>query len=391
MNTKILILTSNSSGYDSLRILLEMAMKELSDIGCESYICSLNEDNFVANLQKLLQENQFKFALCMSGMGLEILSNGKLLWDEIKLPIFNWNCDHPCYFPSRHLIQSKYVFHGYVFPDHAKYSLQHINKNGLCFSLHLGAPKNIFKEIDLPLSSRVERIIFSKSSASLESFENKWATYPTALKQILFESAPLLKNAYVEDFVKILNEVSEKYGILMNGGNKLTMALLVELDLYIRVWQSNMVMKSLKSYPVDVYGNGWDHINLDQATAQYKGSISFPDYIAKLPNYLGCLSLNPLVQDSVHDRVFFGIAAGVPPIHNNNRFSIKNLSKLRSLGFNLSEESIQMAADNLLSNRSDAIEATVLARNELGEKYSMHTAMTQMLHIADLNAFNELA
>jgi hypothetical protein len=152
-----------------------------------------------------------------------------------------------------------------------------------------------------------------------------------------------------------------------------------------------MVMKSLKSYPVDVYGGGWDHINWDQATAQYKGSISFPDYIAKLPNYLGCLSLNPLVQDSVHDRVFFGIAAGVPPIHNNNRFSIKNLSKLRSLGFNLSEESIQMAADNLLSNRSDAIEATVLARNELGEKYSMHTAMTQMLHIADLNAFNELA
>jgi hypothetical protein len=386
-------MVSSSSGYDSLRVLLGMAKDEIAGLGYESYTCNVSDDNYLEKLQKLVQENKFHFALCMSGIGLEMnLPNGNILWEEIKLPIFNWNCDHPCYFHRRHSIQSKYVFNAYVFPDHAKYSLDHINKNGLCLPIHIGLPsKNIFREVDVPLSKRVERIIFSKSSDNLENYENKWATYPPIIQEILFESAPLLVNSYVEDFLIILNEVSEKHGILIAGGSQLAMALIAELDLYIRVYQSNMVVKYLRSYPLDIYGNGWNHIDWGNSNAQYKGSISFPEYISVLPNYLGCLSLNPLVQDSVHDRVFFGIAAGVPPIHSSNRFCSENLPRLSPLSFNLSEDSVQMAADNLLSNRDDAIEATLLTRNEIEEKYSMRAMMLQIIKIADLTNLNQLA
>ena len=52
----------------------------------------------------------------MSGIGTDLSVDGKLIWEAAKVPLFNWNCDHPCYFPMCHAIRNSYLLHGYVFP-----------------------------------------------------------------------------------------------------------------------------------------------------------------------------------------------------------------------------------------------------------------------------------
>ena len=92
-------------------------------------------------------------------------------------------------------------------------------------------------------------------------------------------------------------------------------------------------MNAILRYPVDVFGTGWDHVNWDGAAAQYHGAMTWRTMIDQLPRYLGSLSINPLVEESVHDRVFFALAAGVVPITDGNAFTAKNMPALERYRF----------------------------------------------------------
>ena len=55
--------------------------------------------------------------------------------------------------------------------------------------------------------------------------------------------------------------------------------------------------------------------------------------IDQLPRYVGSLSINPLVEESVHDRVFFALAAGVVPVTDGNAFTDENMPALEAYRF----------------------------------------------------------
>ena len=106
-----------------------------------------------------------------------------------------------------------------------------------------------------------------------------------------------------------------------------------EVDAYIRFKRANLVMNAILRYPVDVFGTGWDHVNWDGAAAQCHGAMTWRTMIDQLPRYVGSLSINPLVEESVHDRVFFALAAGVVPVTDGNAFTDENMPALESYRF----------------------------------------------------------
>ena len=81
-------------------------------------------------LLQMLRPGGFSFALTMSGIGVDLTVDGKPMWEAAKVPLFNWSCDHPCYFPGRHGIRSTHLLHGYVFPDHARYNIRYLKPMG---------------------------------------------------------------------------------------------------------------------------------------------------------------------------------------------------------------------------------------------------------------------
>ena len=341
MAKKVLILRWAGSAYDSLGSLLELIAAEFAAQGINVTMLAAGERDWTKQVIHVLGQGNVAFALTMSGIGTHLLIDGKSIWDTNQVPLFNWSCDHPCYFPARHAIRSPYLLHGYVFPDHARYNIRHLNPNGAAFAVHLGIPpRSLFPDAPLPPESRNGRIMFAKSGRDINKIEAAWQGYGADLRQIVFTAAEELFLRSTTDFLPVLRQIAEPVGLFLNGNNKLATMLIREIDTYIGFKRANLVMNTIRRYPVDVFGSGWDHIDPDGAETKLHGPLAWRAMIEQLPHYTGCLSINPLVEESVHDRVFFALAAGVVPISDSNAFALASMPGLAPYHFTFPRERI---------------------------------------------------
>jgi hypothetical protein len=389
MANRVLILRWSGSAYDSLGGLLELTAHELAAQGLDVTIFLADGKDWPQRLIELLRQGGISFALTMSGIGAELGVDGKSVWEVAKVPLFNWSCDHPCYFPVRHVIRNAYLLHGYVFPDHARYNVRYLNPNGIAFGVHLGIPpRNLFPEAPLPPARRNGRIMFTKSGADTNKIEAAWRDFGPNLERIVFAAAEELFARSTADFLPILQRIAEPFGLFFDGNSRLALLLIREVDAYIRFKRANLVMQSILRYPVDVFGSGWDHINWDGAAARFHGAVPWRTMIDQLPSYAGCLSTNPLIEESVHDRVFFSLAAGVVPVSDGNRFANDTMPGLEPYRFCFTRERIEQAVEAALAAPAEAIARVEDAWQALVTPFGMRRSAQQIVQFAALHPMN---
>jgi hypothetical protein len=392
MAKKVLILRWAGSAYDSLGGLLELVAREFAAQGLDVVLFASDGADWPQRLVQTLNQGDIAFALTMSGIGSDMIVDGTLIWETAKIPLFNWSCDHPCYFPARHVIRSLYLLHGYVFPDHARYNIQHLKPNGAAFAVHLGMPpRSLFTAAPLPEASRNGRILFTKSGADTNKIEATWRGYGPIVQQIVFAAAEELFASTTADFLPTLQRIGEPHGLFLGGDNRLTLLLIREVDAYIRFKRANLVMETILRYPVDVFGTGWDHIGWDAAPAngaKFHGAMTWRAMIEQLPRYSGCLSTNPLVDESAHDRIFFALAAGVPPISDGNAFTRANMPVLAPYFFGFTRERIEQAVDAVLAGTGEAIARTEDTWFSLATPFGLRRSAQQILQFVMLHTMN---
>jgi hypothetical protein len=391
MATKILILRWAGSSYDSLGGLLDLIAQELAAQGFHVVLFSADGDGWPARLVELLKSGEIALALTMSGIGTDMTIDGKLVLEAAKVPLFNWSCDHPCRFPTRHVIRNRFLVHGYVFPDHARYNITYLKPNGAAFAVHLGIPpRNLFPQVPLPLQSRNGRIMFTKTGFDTNKIEASWRNYAPDLRKIAFGAAEELFHRSTTDFLPILRRIGEPLGLFLDGNNQLAMLLLREIDGYIRFKRANLVMDTVLRLPVDVFGEGWEHIDWDGAQARFHGPMTWRAMIDQLPSYVGCLSTNPLVEESVHDRVFFALSANVAPITDSNEFSRAHMPALEPYAFSFTRERIEQAVEAVLAGPAEALARTEDTWLQLAVPFGMRRAAQQIVQFGSLHNLNAL-
>lgn len=387
---RIIVLRSANSAYDSLGCILEMIGDYFVEDGHEVTVFSFDQPGWPDRLGGLLAEGGWTFALTMSGIGTDTMTEaGRLLWEVAGVPLFNWNCDHPCYYPSRHGMSSRFLLHGYVFPDHAHYTQAHFNPTGMAFAAHLGMPdRTRFAAAPVGLRHRNGRIMFSKTGRDTAPIELHWRSLAPVVQTILFNAAEELYPASTADFLPVLQHIAAPLGILLDGNSAFTLDLILHLDAYIRFKRANAVMRRLLDHPIDVFGRGWDHLRGEGKAARFLGPAGFDYMMEHLPEYLGCLSLNPLTEDSVHDRVFFALAAGVVPVSDDNHFARAHLPRLARYRFDWQPSSLEAAVAALIEDRGRAIAHAEASYQALLPEFTLRHAARRIVQFAGLHAMN---
>lgn len=386
---RILLLQWSGSAYDSLRGFLRLAGEEFAADGHEVHTVVIDHPGWQDKLNAAVGGGAL-FALGMSGVGADLTTGDKhLLWEAVKIPFFDWNCDHPCYFPNRHAIRNRYLLHGYVFPDHARYAMRHFNANGSACFLHMGIPpRRIFAGAPLPARARNGRIVFTKSGADTNSIEARWRSFVPPLRELVFAAAEELYHRSTADFLEVLGRLAEPHGLLLDGNSELTLNLIREVDTYVRFRRASLVVDAVLRYPVDVYGTGWEHIDWSGGSAAYKGPADWNRMTTLLPGYLGCLSTNPLIDESVHDRSFFALAANVVPVADSNAFSRRHMAGLERYAFRFEPQSIRAAVEALLAGPEQALEHTEAAWRALDPVFAMRESLRRLAVYARMVATN---
>ena len=110
--------------------------------------------------------------------------------------------------------------------------------------------------------------------------------------------------------------------------------------------------------------------------------------IDRLPSYAGCLSTNPLIEESVHDRVFFSLAAGVVPVSDSNRFADETMPGLEPYRFCFIRERIEQAVEAALAAPAEAIARVEDAWQTLVTPFGMRHSAQQIVQFAALHPMN---
>lgn len=379
----VCLLTANTTAYDSLPALLDLIGAEFAALGHHAVSLDVTAAEFSGRLREAVERPGKTFALTLSGIGLELRNKERrLLWEAAQVPCFSWYCDHPSYFIRRHKLESPYVIHGYVFPDHARFNRDHIKANGACFPVHLGLPDPASFGAGAR-TARNGRLIFAKSGWDPAALEKSWRTaLAPALFQLLFDCIDAAAGKNCGAFPEIILEVAEQHGLYLACGGPLFNALLTRIDNYTRATKTTLLASILARYPVDFFGGGWDYMMPRATAAAFHGPLPFAQLRRMLPDYLGAASVNPNVDLSVHDRVFFAIAAGAVPVFDANAFSRAQMPMLEDYSFAYDRASIEAALDALLSRPQEAQAKVAQAFAALDASHSMRAAAQRIHDIA---------
>ncbi|MGY3440747.1 MULTISPECIES: hypothetical protein [unclassified Bradyrhizobium] len=378
----ICVLYSSNTTYDSLRGILAMAAAELDRLGHEVKMLDLLAPDFSARLNALLPRKAETMALGFSGIGLDIhTKDGRLFWDVAQIPVFTWFCDHPCYFAKRHGLESRYAAHGYVFPDHAAFNRDHLGANGSVFATHMGIPDPGFFG-GLPPEQRNGRLIFAKSGWNPVALERSWRkTMPPKLFALLFDAIAEAQGKTCGAFPRIIVDVAAQHLVYLKPGGDLFNVILTRLDNYTRGVRTREVGAVLADYPVDFIGGGWSDLDVSGRPARVLGAMTFDAMREGLGSYLGAVSLNPNIDGSVHDRVFFALGAGTVPVFDANRFSTREMPHLAPYSFGRETTSIAAAVEAVLTDPASAQAATATTMRELYPRFSMQRSVQDIHEI----------
>ncbi|MBR0797677.1 hypothetical protein JQ615_20035 [Bradyrhizobium jicamae] len=378
----ICVLYSSHTTYDSLRGILAMAAAEFDRLGYEVQMVDLLAPDFGARINALLPRKAETMAIGFSGIGLEIhTKDGQLLWDVAQIPVFTWFCDHPCYFARRHTLQSRYAVHGYVFPDHAAFNRDHL-RTGAVFATHMGIPDPRFFG-GMPPDKRNGRLVFAKSGWNPAELERTYRkTLPPKLFAILFDAIAEAQGKFCSTFPEIIRTVAAEHLVYLTPGGDVFNAILTRLDNYTRAVRTCEVGAALADYPVDIIGGGWEHLDCTGRQARKLGAMTFDAMREGLGSYLGAVSLNPNVDQSVHDRVFFALSAGTVPVFDANSFSTTHMPHLAPYTFGQQgTASVAAAVEALLADPVAAQLANAATFNELYPRFSMSRSMQDIHEI----------
>ena len=207
-------------------------------------------------------------------------------------------------------------------------------------------------------------------------------------QRVVFAAAEELFARSTADFLPTLRRIAEPLGLFLDGNNQSTLLLMREVDAYIRFKRANVVMNAILRYPVDVFGTGWDHVIWDGAAAERRGAMTWRTMIDQLPRYVGCVSTNPLVEESVHDRVFFALAASVAPVTDGNAFTDKNMPVLEAYRFSFVTQRIEQAVEAALAAPADALARVEDTRRALATPFGMRRSAQQIAQFATLHPLN---
>jgi hypothetical protein len=95
-----------------------------------------------------------------------------------------------------------------------------------------------------------------------------------------------------------------------------------------------------------------------------------------------------LIDESVHDRVFFALGAGVVPLSDSNAFWRAHMPALAPYGFDFTRERIEQAVEAALAAPADAIARTDDTWRALQAPFGLRRSAAQIVRAVEMFGLN---
>jgi hypothetical protein len=367
-----------SGAYGSLGYVLQDLGHAFQKLGRPVIEVDASRSDWTEQLLKAIGQG-VAFGVGISGIGVDLevrlIDGGKArLWSQVTTPFFSWHCDHPTYFSPRHTLSDRWVVHGYVFPDHARFQSEYGRSRSMVSVVHLGYP-DLTRYGPAPSGNSPDRIFFAKSGGDPNAIERHWkAKFPHTICTLLHNAVDALDELGSSAHAQAIARAGQAIGLHIDPASRLGYILIAQIDDYIRQRNATLIAQRLLNRPVDIYGAGWDHLKDQAKRAKFHGPIDFKEMIQRLRTSRVAVSMNPCVNDAAHDRLHFALAAGAIPVSDRNDFIEHHFPSLAPYCFRFTPDSIDAALDHAWADRNQSAQRIAEAAEVSRANFSFDVA-----------------
>lgn len=177
-----------------------------------------------------------------------------------------------------------------------------------------------------PGRDRPYDLVLLGTCIDFEAIAESWnIRYPKPLADAIFDAAEITlsdkETSFSQAFIQTIDGVL-KAGNVPNIRSFDMIAILNELEYYVRGYDRARFIRSIKDARIDIFGNTkneWQRCLKNQANCVFHGQISFLDALEIMKQAKIVLNSCIAIKAGGHERIFTGMAAGALVIaHENN-------------------------------------------------------------------------
>ncbi|MFT9256906.1 MAG: hypothetical protein ABF535_02405 [Acetobacter sp.] len=373
-------------GQNENGILRQMShdlMSLLEPDGFKGHVIDLHKPDWQVQFNDLLREGIF-MAWGHAGIGAGLQIDGQLLWDAQKIPFVSVLADSPCWRVPNHYIRSRYVANAYVFSEWLSIQNRFIRSPQYSTQIKsVGVIPNPQRD-SLAWRDRPQRMAFVKTGGDPEARRKGWQNLPSRWRAVLEDAGRVAIQQPTGDITDIYVAACESHNLPTEHRLEIFFTLMFDLDLYVREYRMNTLVKSLLDLPVDIYGRGWDHLSSQATQARFHPAFDAAHLSSVYAGTQFLLNTSPNVGSGLHERVAFGLDSRCVVVSDYNAFSRKNLSDLPSFyGFDTTDPTLKDQMHGLYYSKTDYTETTQAAVDYIAENFGGKSHMVSVLKIAE--------
>lgn len=346
------------------------------------HVVNLWDPNWSDQLNRLINEG-IAMGWSHAGIGASLEINNEILWDTLKVPFVSVLADSPCWCVRNHFIRSRYVANAYAFPEWLNVQNRFVRSPQLSTLIeHLGIIPNLKRDA-IAWRDRPQRMVFVKTGGNPELRRENWQHLPPRWRAILEDASSTAIKQPTGDITDTYVSACASHHLSSEHRLDIFYSLMYEVDLYVREYRMNTVVRALLDLPVDIYGRGWDHLASLATKARFHPAFDATLLSSVYAGTQFLLNTTPNFASNIHERVGQGLDSRCVVVSDQNRFSKENLSHIPTFyGFDSTDLALKDQLHSLYHTQKDYTEETQIGVDYIAKNFDCSRFMQSLLHIA---------
>ncbi|MFT8720674.1 hypothetical protein [Acetobacter sp.] len=377
----VALIGENENGI--LRELSSGLMRTIEQDGYKGHIIDLYQPDWFANFLDIARSG-IAMAWGHAGVGARLSHEDENIWEFLKIPFVSVLADPPGRMPLNHYIRSRMVANAYVFSEWLDIQKRFIHAPQYSTLINcVGVVPNKNRDV-IPWRDRPQRMAFIKTGGNPEARRERWRDYPPRWRAILEDASSAAVMQGTGGINDLLFAACEQHGLQADQRPEIILHLMEELDLYVREYRMNTVVKALLPLPVHIYGRGWDHLAALPACAQFHPAFDAQNISTIYSATQFLINTSPNIGSGMHERVAYGLDARCCVVSDENDFSRKILNDIPTFfGFEANSKNLTEYFFELYHDTTDYTEATQKGVDLITHSFGGRSYMHELLNVAE--------
>ncbi|WP_047979876.1 glycosyltransferase [Ornithinibacillus contaminans] len=388
-----IILYKGQSNYGSLRLHVDQLGSALRKSGHNVIIIDLMEKYSLTNLNRELN-NKPDFVLGFNGIGIDLTSQGKSIYDIVNVPYIAAIVDHPHFHIERLSTKMNQLYVTCLDRSHLKFLRTYFPEKHIKGSMLWMPGGNRIISNDINVDSKEKYLDRDISILFTGTFrgepERGWKNYAPSIKSLLDNITDKVLSSNLLSYENALETVLNELNMDLSKEQINKMNLLMPLvDSFVHAYRRYTFLEQLAQHNlnIDLYGIGWEKMKSKWSSFTFNGEGSFSDTLIKLKKAKIVLNTNYNFVDGGHERVFAAMINGAAIITDPSKVYMEEFQDKQDIFFYdwKQLDSVPANITNLLENPDELWEVAVSGQKKVLKSHTWEARAEQLIDFVELN------